>query len=556
MSQPINRREFVKTGTFAAAGTLVNCAVRPAFDTIIINGLVADGAADEMRPLDIGVRDGTIAALGDLQQASAKRVIDAANLVVAPGFIDIHTHTDVQLLVNPLAESKIYQGVTTEVGGNCGSSHFPLNKADFLEMKKDLAERYDLDADWRTASKFLSVLEKAKPSLNFATFVGHGQIRSTVVGKNDVAPTNEQLRGMQRMLEQALDEGCVGLSTGLEYAPGSYAKTDELIALCNIVARRNKVYATHMRNEDDMVEEAIGEALRISRETGVSLQISHLKSCNQANWHKTRRFLEMLARERANGIPVHADRYPYIAYGTELSALLPLWARQGSTDEILRRLENPADIDKIKPYTEGRGQRIGGWDRVQISSCFTDANKRWEGKTIQQCCHETNAEPFEFIRKLLLQERNRVGMVGFAMDETNLHHVLKSPLVMIGSDGNAISPKGKLGDGTPHPRFYGTFPRVLGRYARDEKLFDWPTAVKKMTSMPAEKLGLANRGFIKQGYIADITIFDPRTVIDKATFTQPHQFAEGIRFVFVNGMVTINDGKHIGTQAGTVIRKT
>ncbi|MBN2010633.1 D-aminoacylase [candidate division KSB1 bacterium] len=551
----INRREFVKVGALSSAGLMLGCSLRPVFDILIKNGTLADGTKTELYQADIGISGSKIITIGDLKHASATHVIDATGLIVAPGFIDIHTHTDVELLVNPLAESKIHQGVTTEIGGNCGSSYFPLNDADFAEGDRLMNERYGRTLTWHTTNEFLDTLAQSKPSINFATFVGHGQIRSFVVGRNDVAPTPDQLKQMQYQLEHALEQGCVGMSTGLEYAPGSYAKTDELIALCEVVARHNKVYATHMRNEDDTVEEAIEEALRISRESGVALQISHLKACNRANWHKTERFLETLAKESQAGLPVHADRYPYVAYSTGLGVFLPLWARQGNTDDIVRRLESKTDRDKMKAYTESRGNRIGGWDRVQISSCMTDANKKWEGMSIDACSEKTRLEPFEFIRQLLIEERTEVNIVGFAMDENNLHRILQFPLTMIGSDGNAISPTGKLGEGKPHPRFYGTFPRILGCYCREEKLFDWPTAVKKMTSMPADKLQLNQRGHLQKDYFADVTIFNPQTVIDNATFVDPHQFASGIEYVIVNGTVTITDGKHTGKQAGTVIRE-
>jgi N-acyl-D-amino-acid deacylase len=556
MALKMSRRKFVKTGTTAALGVVIGCSVRNRFDVIIKNGLVFDGSGGPGVKTDLGIKGNKIVAIADLSASEADLVIDANGLAVSPGFIDIHTHTDTGLLVNPTADSKIHQGVTTEVSGNCGYSPFPLNENDFLEFDKNLFEEYGIHATWRDIAKFLGALETKKISINYATFTGHGNLRSYVIGKNDVAPSPEQLETMKQFLAESMNNGSFGLSTGLEYAPGSYAKTNELIELCKVVSKMNGVYATHMRNEDDRVEEAIEEALQICSNASVSTEISHFKACNQNNWHKVDHILEMIETAATSGMPVHADRYPYIAYGTGLTVFLPLWSRQGETDEILTRLRDKALLPRIKAYAEDRGARIGGWDRVVISSCFSDKNKVWEGKSIRDCAEATGKEPFEFIKDILIEERNRVDIVGFAMNEDNLKKVLSHPLVMVGSDGSAVSPKGMLSEGKPHPRYYGTFPRVLGKYCREEKIFDLATAIKKMTSMPAEKLSLKNRGYLKKGYFADITIFNPETVIDNATFLNPHQFPAGIEYVIVNGKVTVRNGEHTGEVAGEILRHT
>lgn len=549
----ISRRHFVKTTTVAGVGFLLGCSIRNRFDVVIKNGMVLDGTGSPAQRLDIGIVGNKITALGDLRNASANQIIDATNYVVTPGFIDIHTHTDTELIVNPNAESKIRQGVTTEVSGNCGSSPFPLTSEDRQSMEENLREKYSLSVSWDNIDGFLTQIEAAQPSLNYATFIGHGDLRAFVVGKNDIPATPDQLRLMQERLQESMEKGSIGLSTGLEYAPGSYASTAELIALNKVVAQNSGVYSTHIRNEDDRLEEAIDEALTITRETGVSLQISHLKACNRNNWQKIDGILETVNRA-AETMPVRADRYPYTAYGTGLTAFLPLWSRQGDTQEILQRLQSKADLPKIREYTNGRGKRIGGWDRVVISECRSDENKKYEGKSITAAAKENNMEPFEFIRTLLIQERNHVSIVGFAMDEKNLKKVLADPLVMIGSDGNAVAPNGKLGTGNPHPRFYGTFPRVLGKYVREEKTITLPEAVKKMTSMSAKKLGLRKRGTLKIGNYADIVVFNPNTVIDNATYTDPHQYPTGIDYVLVNGKITIANGVHTGARAGEVLR--
>ncbi|MBN1351634.1 amidohydrolase family protein [candidate division KSB1 bacterium] len=556
MTALLSRRDFMKAGIVTGAACLLGCSVKNRFDILIKNGLVFDGCGAPARKIDVGIRGSAIEVIDELNTATADTVIDANGLAVSPGFIDIHTHTDMELLVNPRAESKLHQGVTTEVSGNCGYSPFPLNEIDFAEMDEELFQRYGCHVTWRDITGFLNTLEQQKISFNYATFTGHGNLRSHVVGKNDVQPTPEQMETMKIKLTQSIKSGSFGLSSGLEYAPGSYASTGELIELCRVVAQLDGVYATHIRNEDDTVEEAIDEALRICRETNVSLQISHLKACNQANWHKVDNMLKMIHSAADDGLPVHADRYPYIAYGTGLSAFLPLWSRQGSTEEILERLSNKNMLPEIETYVDSRGKRIGGWDRVVISSCFSAENKKWEGKSIRECALAAGKTEFEFIRRLLIEEKNRVSIVGFAMEENNLKKVLASPLMMIGSDGNAVAPYGKLGEGKPHPRFYGTFPRVLGKYAREERIFSLPVAIQKMTSMPAEKLGLQKRGKLQKGCFADIVIFNPETVIDNATFTHPHKYPTGIEYVIVNGKVTIENGRHTGAHAGVVLRKS
>jgi len=554
MNHNMTRREFAKTTSLAGLGILLGCSTRNRFDLVLVNGQIIDGTGKKAVRKDIGIKGDKIIAIDKLENVSTNRLIDATGLIIAPGFIDIHTHTDTELLVNPTGDSKILQGITTEVGGNCGSSPFPMTEEDRISTDEYLNEKYGLHANWSRTGEFLSEIEKGGTSFNYVTLTGNGDLRAFVVGKNDVRATADQMKEMKKILTESMEQGSFGLSTGLEYAPSSYANTEEIIELCKVVSLKGGIYATHMRNEDDTVEEAIEEALTICRKAEISTQISHLKACNQANWHKVDNMLRMIDEAHASGLPVKADRYPYIAYGTGMTTFLPLWARQGDRDDVLNRLENKSDIPKIEKYANSRGERIGGWERVLISSCHTDENKKWEGKTIREGSDLTGKSPFEFIRTLLVEEQNRVGIVGFAMDEENLKKVLSSPHVMIGSDGSAVSPTGKLGGGKPHPRFYGSFPRVLGKYCREEKYFDLPTAVAKMTSMPAEKLNLKQRGKIAIQYFADLVVFNPETVIDKATFTDPHQPPIGIEYVIVNGKLTVEHGKHTGALDGKVLR--
>ena len=554
MKTKISRREFNLTVAAGTLGLISGCSIKNRFDILIKNGLIIDGSGARAFKKDIGLIGNRIVAIDDLTNSTADMIIDAENLVVSPGFIDIHTHTDIELIINSKAESKIHQGVTTEVSGNCGYSPFPLNDIDFRELDKNTFEEYGIHIDWRNIDGFLRKLEDQKISINYATFTGHGNLRSYVLGKNDIQATPEQLKEMKDILERSMADGSFGLSTGLEYAPGSYSSTTELIELNKMVAKNGGIYATHIRSEDDHVEEAIQEAIQICKQAEVSTQISHLKACNFANWDKVDNILEMIHTAADSGMPVKADRYPYIAYATGLTMFLPLWSRQGSTEEILSRLQDNTTAKKIKDYVEDKGQRLGGWERLVISSCFSEKNRLWEGKSVQACAVELSTTPFEFIRNILLEEKNRVQIVGFGMDENNLKKVLSSSLVMIGSDGTAVAPYGKLAEGKPHPRYYGTFPRVLGKYSREDKIFDLATAVRKMTSMPAAKLGLQNRGLIAKDYFADLVLFNPETVIDNASFVDPHQFPSGIEYVIVNGEITIKNGKHTGAQAGTVLR--
>ncbi|NOZ75394.1 MAG: D-aminoacylase [FCB group bacterium] len=553
MTDKMNRRTFIKTTSLATAGVLAGCSLHQRFDVLIRNGLVYDGSGTAPQHLDLGLVRDKIVALGHFPDATADLILNADGRAVSPGFIDIHTHTDVELLANPKGESKIRQGVTTEVSGNCGSSPFPLTPAGVDDLDAYYLRRYGIHVTWEILRDFFHRLERSSLGINYATFTGQGDLRAAVVGQNDIPPTPDQLNAMRRLLAESMEQGSLGLSTGLEYAPGSYAKTDELIALCDVVGQYGGIYATHMRNEDDRVEEAIEEALTISRRSGVPLEISHLKACNKANWDKVDRILENLEPICRNE-PVAADRYPYDAWGTGLSSFIPLWARQGDTDEVLKRLNSPMYRQKILDYAQSRAERIGGWDRVWISSCSREQNKKCEGKSIQAIAREDHQTPKEVVERLLIEERTRVGVVGFAMSEDNLKKVLAASFVMIGSDGNAVAPYGVLGSGKPHPRFYGTFPRVLGKYVREEGVLSLEEAIKKMTSMPAEKLGLTDRGRIAIGKKADLVIFNADTIRDKATYSDPHQYPVGIETVLVNGKMTIHQGEHTGTLAGEVLR--
>lgn len=548
------RRDFIKTSVLTVGGLVLGCSVRSRLDVLIRNVRIADGTGNALYTGDIGIRDGKIVAIGTLKDATAHLKIDGKGLVAAPGFVDIHSHSDLELLANPNAEGKIRQGITTEIAGNCGSSPFPLTESDIENTHKKLREKYGLELSWKDLDGFFRLLENQGISLNYMTLTGHGTLRDAVMGSYDRYPTADEMEAMKKILARTMEMGSLGLSTGLEYAPGSYADTEELIGLSKTVAAYGGLYATHMRNEDDRVEEAIEEALEISRKAGVSLQISHLKACNKNNWHKVDSMLSMIDNARKEGLPVHADRYPYIAWSTGLSAFLPVSARQGTAEDILTRLQKREDEGIIREYVNARGDRIGGWDRVLISSCRGEGGEVFEGKTLKNISQMLNLTPYESVRKLLIDFSGDVSTIGFAMEEANLKKVLKADFVSIGSDGSVRATYGPLYSGKPHPRCYGSFPRVLAQFVREEKVLTIPEAVQKMSTQNALKAGLTDRGFIREKYVADLVLFDPETVRDKATYLNPHQYPEGIPHVFVGGEHVIRDGEHTGKHPGKVLR--
>ncbi|MFQ6110153.1 MAG: amidohydrolase family protein [Candidatus Aminicenantales bacterium] len=562
MKKTITRRRFLNQSSKAIAvlslgGSLLikGCQSKKEFDLIIKNGYVFDGLEDEALEADIGIIGNFIREIGKISVAKGKSIIDAKGLVVCPGFIDVHDHTDVELLVNPKAESAVRQGTTTLVSGNCGSSPFPIPEAVFEEMKENLEEQFQIELNWTDINGFFSRLEEKGVALNYSSLVGHGAIRGAAMGFNDRPPKTEELEKMKNMVTENIRAGAFGFSTGLEYAPGSYAHPGEIQELCRVVSRLGGVYATHMRDEGDHLLESLDESIEVARKAGVNLQISHFKVAYPRNWQKVDEALRKIEEAKKEGISISCDRYPYIAGSTGLSFYFPLWARQGTTDEFLARLKDPTLESKIKSHLAEQEKKLGSWEKVVISSVVSEKNRRFEGKSILEGAEESGKKPYEFMRDLLIEERNRVGMVTFMMSEENLKKILAHPLVGVGSDGSAIAPYGPLGRGKPHPRHYGTFPRVLGKYVRQEKIVPLVEMLKKMTSLPARKFGFEKRGILKRDYFADMVIFDEAKVIDKATWKNPHQYPEGIVYVIVNGRVVIREKEHTGQLPGRVLRK-
>ena len=563
MKKPITRRNFLKKSSQMAAVTslsgcgllLKGCSSKQEYDIVIKEGIIYDGLGNEPIETDIGITGDRIKKIGKISISKGKSVIDAKDLSVCPGFIDAHDHTDIGLIVNPKAESAIRQGITTLVSGNCGSSPFPVAEEIFEETKEALKSVYQIDLTWMDIKGFFSKLEEKGMALNYSTLVGQGTIRGAAMGFNDRPPKPEELEKMKEMVAENIENGAIGLSSGLEYAPSSFAQSDEIIELCHVAAQYGGVYATHLRNEGDRLIESIQETIDVAQKTGVSLQISHFKIAYPRNWHKIEDALSKVDEAKKQGVDIFCDRYPYIAGSTGLSLYFPLWARQGTTEEFIARLKDSTLESKLRAHTLEQEEKLGSWDKVVISAVATEKNRIFEGKSVLQGAKETDKDPFEFMRDLLIEENNMVGMVTFMMKEENLKKVLAHPLIGIGCDGSALAPYGILGRGKPHPRSYGTFPRVLGKYIREENILPLPVMMKKMTSIPAQKFGFTDRGSIERGRFADLVIFDEKRVIDKATWVEPHQYSEGIEYVLVNGEVVIERGEHKEKYPGRVLKK-
>lgn len=559
----ISRRKFLEVSSLVGAGTIVlgsaslqNIFARThGFDILIKNGAVIDGSGKLEFFADIGMKDGKILAIGKLSEADAIRVIDARGLKVVPGFIDIHSHTDSDLILNPKAESKIRQGVTTEITGQDGFSWGPIGGPELELTLKNFKEEYGEDLTWRSMGDFLTDFSKRKYSVNIATMVGLGTIREFVVGLNDRPATQEELKRMQNEVRKAIDEGAIGISTGLEYTPGSFASIEELIELCKSAPEFARIYSTHMRNEDNTVLEAIDEAIEISKKSNSRLLISHLKVSGKSNWHKADVALEKMDKAIAEGLEVHADRYTYVAYHTNLSSLFPLWSRDGGTEKFLERLQDSSIKNKIKEYVEKKVSNLDGdWNGVLISSVGKEDFKHYQGKTIQQIADDNGMNPLDGAVKVLLDAKNQVMMMGFGMEEKSTEIILAHPRVMISSDAGSHAPYPPMNRSIAHPRAYGTFPRAIAKYVRERKICSLEEMIRKMTSMPADKLRFKDRGRLEIGKIADVVIFDYEKIQDKATFTEPHQYPDGIPYVIVGGEIVINNGEHTGAMPGKVIK--
>ncbi len=527
-------------------------------DLVIEGAEVVDGTGAAGGRADVGVRDETIAALGDLSRSAAGSRLSASGRVLAPGFIDMHSHSDWRLWANRRAESKIRQGVTTEVVGNCGFSPAPVS-TEFLDDLRGYALYVPkgMDFAWRSVVDYLRAFDREGTAVNTVHLVGHGTVRIATMGFARRPPTAQELATMQRLMGDAMDGGAWGLSTGLIYAPGSYAATEEIVAIARVVGRHRGFYASHIRGEGATVLEAVAEAIRVGREGEVPVQVSHVKAAGRPNWGKVAQALALIDAARAEGLDVMADVYPYTASSTTLRTLLPDWALEGGIDAMLKRLSDPSERARIRRDLEAppqRGQSLldrVGWENIMIS--YSRHRKDAEGRRLSEIAAARGMDPLDAAFELLTDEAGRAYMILFQLDESDLRRALAHPQVMIGSDGSSLAPYGELGEGKPHPRSYGTFPRVLGEYAREQRVLSLPQAVHKMTGLPARRLGLTDRGAIRVGARADLVVFDPRHVADRATYEDPHRYPTGVEHVLVNGRFVIKGGEHTGSLPGRVL---
>ena len=557
-TQP-NRRDFLATGALALLGTAVPRFERvysaPSFNLIIKGAWILDGTGGPAWKADLGVAGDTIVALGEISPEQGGRVIHAEGMCVSPGFIDIHTHSDYSVLAYPEAESRVFQGITTELTGNCGGSAAPLSGVDLTRRRKQLAEEIETEVDWTDVESYFERIEEERISLNQAILLGQGTLRENAVGLINRPLKPDELASVVLAVEKGMDQGAIGISTGLEYVPGSYTPTEEIVAMAQAVARRGGLYSTHIRDEGPNLLAAVNEAIDIGRQTGVRVEISHFKSAGRPNWSKQDASIHLVESARRSGVSVLADAYPYHAYSTGLTIYIPGWAQEGGSEALVARLKEKVARQRIESeVAEAIRNDPGSYDAIVISQTRTKKNRNLLGKNLEEIAADWNVSPLNVLLTLLEEEASAVSFVGFGIKPENVEKVLSHPLVMVGSDGSIMAPRGKAGESRPHPRSYGTCPRVLGHYCREREIFDLPTAVKKMTSMPADQMGLKDRGRIAPGKKADLVIFDRRTVEDKATFEKPHQYPIGISHVFVNGTPVIQDGDHTGKRPGRILR--
>ncbi|WP_318308063.1 N-acyl-D-amino-acid deacylase family protein [Flagellimonas crocea] len=506
-----------------------SCGNQDSYDILILNGTVYDGKGGDPIVTDIAIKDSVIVALGDFATAKADKIIDATGLAVSPGFIDMHTHIEPIMELNS-CESHVRQGVTTALGGPDGSSPYPLKP-------------------------YMDSLQQKGVGMNVAYLVGHNTIRRNIMGLENRAPTSEELGAMEAEVDSAMKDGAFGISTGLKYLPGAFSKVDEVISLSKIASKYGGIYTSHLREEGLGLFDAVAEAIQISEKADIPVVLTHHKAIGKPMWGKSERTLAMVDSARAKGLDIKMDQYPYAASYTSISVLIPSWARAGGQEAFESRIADPVLRDSIK---NGIVFNIlndrGGSDLDRVQFAKVEWQPELEGKTLKYWCEQNNLEPtVENGADMVVKAQLNGGAscVYHAMAEEDVERIMKHPFTMIGSDGRLVEP----GMGHPHPRWYGTFPRVLGRYVREKNVLELSEAIRKMTYLPAQSLSLSDRGLIKEGLKADITIFDPNTVIDKATFENPHQYSEGIDFVLINGGVAVDQGTFKDIKSGIVLRK-
>jgi dihydroorotase/N-acyl-D-amino-acid deacylase len=536
----------------------------PPFDVVITNGHIVDGTGSPWYSADVGIRDGHIAAIGDLGGAAAKRTIDAHGKIVAPGFIDMLGQSELTILVDPRVPSKIFQGITTEITGE-GNSVAPVNDA-MLTADRATYEHYRINPDWRMLRQYFARLEKQGMGINLATYVGATSVRRMVLGDAKIQPTPEQLEQMKGLVRDAMRDGAVGVSTSLQYSPAPYAKTDELIALAAEASTFGGVYATHMRSEGDGVLESIDEATRIGKEAHIPVEIWHLKAAGKSNWGKMPEIVERIDKARAAGVDVSANTYAYTAWFNTFSAFIPPWAHDGGDAQLVARLKDPAMRARIRKDMMAAGKDSAGeaWDNewqempgpeaILIAVVQNKELQPPQGKRLSEVAALLKEDAIDALCDLLIKDKAFTEVAVFGMNEPDVALALKQPWMSIDNDSSGTSPEGLLGQEHPHPRAYGTFPRILRKYVREEKQITLPDAIRKFTALPAQRMRLTDRGVLKQGMWADVVVFDPETITDKATFENPNQFSVGMEYVLVNGVPVVVEGKMTEALPGKVLR--
>jgi dihydroorotase/N-acyl-D-amino-acid deacylase len=529
------------------------------FDIVITNGHIMDGTGSPWYSGDVGIRSGKIGAIGNLSATPRTRTIDAHGLVVAPGFIDMLGQSEKTILVDPRLPSKIYQGITTEITGE-GDSAAPLN--DYL-LQADRAKyaHYGITPDWKTFAQYFARLERQRIGINLASYVGATQVRRMVLGDDDKQPTPEQLEQMKALVRQAMRDGAVGVSSALEYTPAPYAKTAELIALAGEASSFGGIYATHMRNESDAVLSAIDEALQIGREAHIPVEIWHLKVAGKANWGRMPEVVAKINAARAAGMDVSANTYAYTAWYNDFFAFIPQWAHDGGDAKLVERLKDPAmrarirkDMETPSDAWDNEWQEIPSPEAILIGVVQSPDLLPLQGKTLAEVARIWNKDPMDALFDLLIQDNALTEVAVFGMAEPDVSLALVQPWVSIDNDSSGTSPEGILGKEHPHPRAYGTFPRILRKYVREEKRLTLEDAIRKMSALPAQRMRLTDRGVLKAGMWADVVMFDPETIHDLATFENPNQLSQGMEYVLVNGVPVIDHGKMTGALPGKVLR--
>jgi dihydroorotase/N-acyl-D-amino-acid deacylase len=538
---------------------VVVLAADPTFDVVITGGHIIDGTGSPWYAADIGIREGKIVTIGSLTEAKRNRKIDARGKVVAPGFIDMLGQSDLSIFIEPRLPSKIYQGITTEITGE-GGSVAPLNET-LIELDRDSYAHYHVTPDWRTLKQYFTRLEKQGLGINLATFVGATQVRRIVLGEENKQPTAEQLEQMKALLREAMRDGAVGVSSSLMYAPAPYARTEELIALASEAARMGGIYATHIRNESGGIMAALDEAVRIGREAGIAVEVWHLKVAGKRNWGRMPEVIARINEARAQGIDITADTYAYPAWANGLSSYIPPWAHDGGDAKLIQRLKDPATRSRIRqemltPTTEWDNEWDGvpGPEAILIGQVQNPKLAPLAGKTLAEIAKAGGKDPMDALFDLLIEDNAFTRGLSFGMNEPDIVLALQQPWVSIDNDYEGTSPDGLLAKDYAHPRAYGTFPRILRKYVREEKKLTLEEAIRKFSALPAQRMRLGDRGVIKTGLSADLVVFDPEKIHDRATFENPNQLSEGMEYVLVNGIPVIADGKMTGALPGKVLR--